>query len=67
LAWRLDLRGRRANAAREQFRSSTKGWKSEIKLAECQDNPTLIAALARLWASKPAGEQYNHPTSSASI
>jgi DNA polymerase IV len=39
----------------------TKGWKSEIKLSECQDNPTLIAALARLWASKPAGEQYNHP------
>jgi DNA polymerase-4 len=43
------------------FGVPTKGWKSEIKLAECQDNPTLIAALARLWASKPAGEQYNHP------
>jgi DNA polymerase-4 len=37
------------------------GWKSEIKLAECQDNPTLIAALARLWASKPSGEAYDHP------
>jgi len=32
-----------------------------LKLSECQDNPTLIAALARLWASKPAGTQYNHP------
>jgi DNA polymerase-4 len=32
-----------------------KGWKAELKLSECQDNPTLIAALARLWASQPAG------------
>jgi DNA polymerase-4 len=39
----------------------TKGWKSELKLSECQDNPTLIAALTRLWASKPAGEQFDHP------
>jgi DNA polymerase IV len=38
-----------------------KGWKSEIKLSECQDNATLIAALARLWASKPAGAEYEHP------
>ena len=38
-----------------------RGWKGEIKLSECQDNPTLIAALARLWASKPTGEEYNHP------
>jgi DNA polymerase-4 len=38
-----------------------KGWRSEIKLSECQDNPTLISALARLWASKPAGDQYTHP------
>ena len=39
----------------------TKGWKGELKLSECQDNQTLIAALTRLWASKPAGEQYDHP------
>ena len=39
----------------------TKGWKAELKLMECQDNPTLIAALTRLWASKPAGAQYDHP------
>ena len=36
-------------------------WKAELKLSECQDNPTLIAALARLWASRPAGAQYDHP------
>jgi DNA polymerase-4 len=39
----------------------TRGWKAELKLSECQDNPTLIAALTRLWAGKPSGEQYNHP------
>jgi DNA polymerase-4 len=39
----------------------TKGWKAELKLSECQDNPTLIAALARLWASRPSGAQYDHP------
>ncbi|MGA2168373.1 MAG: DNA polymerase [Terracidiphilus sp.] len=39
----------------------TKGWKGELKLSECQDNQTLIAALTRLWASKPAGKQYDHP------
>ena len=38
-----------------------RGWKSEIKLSECQDNATLISALARLWASKPAGEEFNQP------
>jgi DNA polymerase-4 len=32
-----------------------------LKLSECQDNQTLIAALSRLWASKPAGPQYDHP------
>ena len=43
------------------FGVPTKGWRSELKLSECQDNQTLIGALARLWASRPAGEQYNHP------
>jgi DNA polymerase-4 len=38
-----------------------KGWKAELKLSECQDNPTLIAALTRLWASKPSGAEFNHP------
>ena len=43
------------------FGLPTRGWKSELKLSECQDNQTLIAALRRLWASKPAGPQYDHP------
>ena len=58
--------GRERGPAGENIPASTygvprKGWKSELKLSECQDNPTLIAALTRLWASKPAGEQYDHP------
>jgi len=43
------------------FGLPTRGWKSELKLSECQDNQTLIAALSRLWASRPAGPQYDHP------
>jgi len=38
-----------------------KGWKSELKLSECQDNQTLIAALARLWASQPKGPELAQP------
>ena len=48
-------------AAISNFGVPTRGWKSELKLSECQDNATLIAALARLWASRPAGAQYDHP------
>jgi DNA polymerase-4 len=43
------------------FGVPTKGWKSELRLSECQDNQTLIAALSRLWASRPAGNEYEHP------
>ena len=43
------------------FGVPVKGWKSEIHLSECQDNQTLIAALSRLWASRPSGAQYQHP------
>ena len=43
------------------FGAPTKGWKSELHLSECQDNQTLIAALSRLWASKPAGKEYERP------
>jgi DNA polymerase-4 len=43
------------------FGLPTRGWKSELKLSECQDNQTLIAALSRLWASRPVGPQYDHP------
>ncbi|MGD0729901.1 MAG: DNA polymerase [Terracidiphilus sp.] len=37
------------------------GWKSDVKLSECQDNQTLIAALSRLWASRPVGAEFEHP------
>ena len=39
----------------------TRGWKGEMRLSECQDNQTLIAALRRLWESRPAGDEYDHP------
>jgi len=39
----------------------TRGWKAEIRLGEVQDSQTLIAALCRLWASKPAGGNFDRP------
>ncbi|MGA2834590.1 MAG: DNA polymerase [Terracidiphilus sp.] len=44
-----------------RFGAPTRGWKSELRLSECQDNPTLIAALRRLWESRPSGEAFEHP------
>jgi len=44
-----------------RFSVPTRGWKGEIRLSECQDNQTLIAALARLWASRPTGDHFDHP------
>jgi DNA polymerase IV len=35
-----------------------RGWHGDLRLSECQDNQTLIAALSRLWASIP--EQHKH-------
>jgi DNA polymerase-4 len=49
------------NAPVSTFGVPTKGWKSELRLTECQDNQTLIAALSRLWASRPSGKEYEHP------
>jgi DNA polymerase-4 len=43
------------------FGTPTRGWKSELRLSECQDNQTLIAALARLWASRPSGPAFEQP------
>jgi len=43
------------------YGAPTRGWKSELRLCECQDNPTLIAALSRLWAERPAGPQFDRP------
>ena len=44
-----------------RFGAPTRGWKSELRLSECQDNQTLIAALRRLWESRPAGRDFEHP------
>jgi DNA polymerase-4 len=52
-------RGEKAPVSR--FGVPTRGWHSEIKLSECQDNQTLIAALSRLWANRPAGAEYDQP------
>jgi DNA polymerase-4 len=52
---------RSENTPVSRFGVPARGWRSEIKLHECQDNQTLIAALRRLWDSQPAGEQYQHP------
>jgi DNA polymerase-4 len=44
-----------------QFGVPTRGWHGELRLMECQDNQTLIAALTRLWASRPAAPEYDQP------
>ncbi len=44
-----------------RFGVPTRGWKGELKLSECQDNPTLIAALRHLWESRPSGQDFEHP------
>ncbi len=49
------------NTPVSRFGVPARGWRSEIKLHECQDNQTLIAALRRLWDSQPSGAQYQHP------
>ena len=52
---------RSENTPVSRFGVPARGWRSEIKLSECQDNQTLIAALRRLWDSRPSGAQYEHP------
>ena len=52
-------RGEKAPVSR--FGVPTRGWHNEIRLSECRDNPTLIAALSRLWASRPSGKEYDQP------
>ena len=49
------------NAPVSRFGVPTRGWHGEIRLSECQDNQTLIAALTKLWASRPAGKEYDEP------
>ncbi len=52
-------RGQQAPVSR--FGVPTRGWHRDLRLAECQDNQTLIAALRRLWDSRPAGGEYDAP------
>jgi DNA polymerase IV len=52
-------RGEKAPVSR--FGVPTRGWHGDIRLSECQDNPTLIGALSRLWASKPKGAEFDQP------
>jgi len=49
------------NTPVSRFGAPTRGWKAEIRLCECQDNQTLIAALTRLWASRPTGGEFDRP------
>jgi DNA polymerase IV len=51
----------RGEETMNRFGAPRRGWKGELNLSECQDNQTLIAALTRLWASKPAGQEFDHP------
>ena len=43
------------------FGVPTRGWHGELRLSECQDNSTLIAALKQLWESRPSGPQNEPP------
>ncbi len=52
---------RAENKPVSSFGVPARGWKGEIRLSECQDNPTLITALCRLWESRPSGGEYDHP------
>ena len=52
---------RSQNTPVSRFGVPARGWRSELKLSECQDNQTLIAALRRLWDAQPSGAQYQHP------
>jgi DNA polymerase-4 len=49
------------NTPVSSFGAPTRGWKAELCLSECQDNQTLIAALRRLWESRPSGQEFEHP------
>lgn len=44
-----------------RFGVPSRGWHSEIKLTECQDNQTLITALRQLWESQPKTAESAHP------
>lgn len=39
----------------------SESWSTEMRLLECQDNPTLINALRKLWNARPKGLAYQQP------
>ena len=39
----------------------SESWSAEMRLFECQDSATLINALRKLWAERPAGPGYQQP------
>jgi len=43
------------------FGVPARGWHGELRLSECQDNQTLIAALSKLWSSIPRDKGYDQP------
>lgn len=44
-----------------RFGIPSRGWHDEIRLTECQDNQTLIAALRKLWDAQPKSPEAAHP------
>ncbi len=36
-------------------------WSAELRITECQDNPTLIAALKKLWETRPKDAKHQKP------
>ncbi len=44
-----------------RFGVPAKGWHGELKVTECRDNQTLIAALRKLWEQQPRGGHYEQP------
>jgi DNA polymerase-4 len=52
-------RGQKTPVSR--FGVPTRGWKAETRLSETQDSQVLVAALCRLWESRPTGREWEHP------
>ena len=41
--------------------SKSESWNAELKLTECQDNGSLIAALRKLWDTRPTSPKHQQP------
>lgn len=52
----------RTHAASEHYSGiPEKVWSQGVSLVECQDNPTLVEALQKLWAARPNDSQMQKP------